>query len=339
MAWYFRGIGRGFLTSLLFTSTQWESRHGCTNSLDIARDAFTWLVTGPHPVSLNGRLFPGLPDRHIPLDEVRDRLLARRCPQATRDAVWAHLVLRSRTEGATWTVAAVGVALPALTSVAATLSDRFAGDPADVHAEVLRGFLAALSTIDLRPPRIMLRLRWAAYRSGYDALAEALSGPTPVAPGFRSTPPHAPWGHPDLVLARAVADGVLTQTEAALIGATRLEDVPVADWAAQHQIGEWAVYKTRKRAELRLADYLRDGAAETDPTDPLTDQVATAVALARPVGPAATCRARHPPCPPQTSSRSRQFEGRVSKTDTNSGVQGCGTHPRSARPSEVPQCA
>ncbi|GAA3432351.1 hypothetical protein ACFFS4_44015 [Kutzneria kofuensis] len=309
------------------------------NSLDIARDTFTWLVTGPHPVSLNGRLFPGLPDRHIPLDEVRDRLLARRCPQATRDAVWAHLVLRSRTEGATWTVAAVGVALPALTSVAATLSDRFAGDPADVHAEVLRGFLTALSTIDLRPPRIMLRLRWAAYRSGYDALAEALAGPTPVAPGFRSTPPHTPWGHPDLVLARAVADGVLTQTEAALIGATRLEEVPVADWAAAHQIGEWAVYKTRKRAELRLAAYLRDGAAETDPTDPLTDQVATAVALARPVTPTRDLPRSSLSVSVAEVGSEQKVQGRVSKTDAKSGVQGCGTHPRSARPSEVPQCA
>jgi hypothetical protein len=313
------------------------------NSLDIARDTFTWLVTGPHPVSLNGRLFQGLPDRHIPLDEVRDRLLARRCPQATRDAVWAHLVLRSRTEGATWTVAAVGVALPALTSVAATLSDRFAGDPADVHAEVVRGFLTALSTIDLRPPRIMLRLRWAAYRSGHDALAEALEAPTPVAPGFRSTPPHTPWGHPDLVLARAVGDGVLTQTEAALIGATRLEEVSVAVWAAQHRTGEWAVYKVRKRAELRLAEYLRDGAAETDPADPLTDQVATAVAFPRSVTPAhdvprsslSVSVAEVGP----TRKVTRKVQGRVSKTDANSGVQGCGTHPCSARPSEVPPCA
>ncbi|WP_410634374.1 hypothetical protein [Amycolatopsis sp. cmx-4-83] len=309
------------------------------NSLDIARDTFTLLVTGPHPVSLNGRLFTGLPDGEIPLDEVRDRLLARRCPQATRDAVWAHLVLRSRTEGATWTVAAVGVALPALTSVAAILSNRFAGDPADVHAEVLRGFLAALSTIDLRPPRIMLRLRWAAYRSGYDALAEALASPTPVAPGFRSTPPHAPWGHPDLVLARAVADGVLTETEAALIGATRLEEVSVADWAARHQAGEWAVYKARKRAELRLAAYLREGAVETDPTDPLLVQVAAAVALARPVTPARETPQLSPSVSDTNGESERKVRGRVSKTDADSGVQGCGTNPRSARTSEVPQCA
>lgn len=309
------------------------------NSLDVARDAFNWLVTGPHPVSLNGRLFPGLPDRYVPLDEVRDRLLARQCPQATRDAVWAHLVLRSRTEGATWTVAAVGVALPALISVAATLTDRFASDPADVHAEVLRGFLAALSTIDLRPPRIMLRLRWDAYRSGYDALAKALSGPTPVAPGFRSTPPHPPWGHPDLVLARAVAEGVLTQTEAALIGATRLEEVPLADWAAQHQTGEWAVYKMRKRAEFRLAAYLRDGAAESDPNDPLIDQVATSIALAGPIAPVRDLPQTSLSVSDDSNESGQKVQGRVSKKDAKSGVKGCGTHPRSARSSEVPPCA
>jgi len=313
-----------------------RGREDSVNALDVARDTFTWLVTGPGPVGLNGRLFPGLPDRHLPLDEVRDRLLARRCPQATRDAVWAHLVLRSRTQGATWTVAAVGVALPALTSVAATLSARFAGDPADVHAEVVSGFLTALATIDLRRPRIMLRLRWAAYRAGHAALVEALTEPTPVAPGFHSAPPHAPWGHPDLVLARAIADGVLTQTEAALIGATRLEDVSVADWAAQHSAGEWAVYKARKRAELRLVAYLRDSANDTDPIDPLIDQVATSVAVA------------HPAAVASGTSRSvtgtgvppgQKVHGPVSKTDTKSGVQGRGAHPRTARSPEVPQCA
>ncbi|MBE8525765.1 hypothetical protein ILP97_51230 [Amycolatopsis sp. H6(2020)] len=305
------------------------------NSLDIARDTFTLLVTGPYPLSLNCRLFAGLPDEQIPLDEVRDRLLARRCPQTTRDAVWAHLVLRSRIEGATWTVAAVGVALPALTSVATILSNRFAGDPADVHAEVLRGFLAALPIIDLRPPRIMLRLRWAAYRSGYDALTEALASPTPVAPSFRSTPPYAPSGHPDLVLARAVADGILTPTEATLIGATRLEEVSVADWAARHQTGEWAVYKARKRAELRLAAYLRDGAAESDPTDPLTDQVATSLALARPATPAHRPR---PSSPSMSGQDTEPDQSRVSKGRPKSGVQSCGTHPRSV-PSEVSRCA
>jgi hypothetical protein len=309
------------------------------NSLDIARDTFNWLVTGPEPVSLNGRLFPGLPYRRIPLDEVRDLLLARRCPQAARDAVWAHLVLLCRTQGATWTVAAVGVALPALTSMAAALTHRFAADPADIHAEVLKGFLSELSIIDLRPPRIMARLRWAAYRAGYNALREALAGPTPMAPGFRSTPPQPPWGHPDLVLARAVADGVLTETEAGLIGATRLEEISVADWAVRHQTGEWAVYKARKRAELRLAAYLRDGAIDDDQTDPLTEHVATAMTLSRPVAPVRELLRTSLSVSVIETGSAQKVAGAVSKTDPKSGVQGRGTAPRSARSSEVPQCA
>lgn len=100
------------------------------NSLDIARTSFALLVTGPEPLSLDGRNFDGLPGQLLPLSLVRDQLLAASCPQATRDAVWAELVTRSRREGGAWTVGAVGVALPALTSVAARLTGRFAGDPA-----------------------------------------------------------------------------------------------------------------------------------------------------------------------------------------------------------------
>jgi hypothetical protein len=312
---------------------------GCSNSLDVARTAFNWLVTGPRPLSVNGRRFPGLPHRPLPLDEVRDRLLARGCPQATRDAVWAHLVLRSRTSGGTWTVGAVGMAMPALTAMAATLSKRFPADPADIHAEVLRGFLTAMTEIDLRPPRIMLRLRWAAYRSGYDALATALAGPMPAAPGFQSAPPRPPWGHPDLVLARAVADGVLTRTEADLIGATRLEQVPLANWASDHQASEWATYKTRKRAEFRLAAYLREESVDHDPADPLNDRMTTSTALARSVK--ATGNRRVPSLSVSTVSAgsAKKTWRRMSKKDPKSGVQGCGTRLCETHPSEVPPCA
>jgi hypothetical protein len=231
--------------------------------LDAARAAFEWLVAGPHPVSVDGRLFPGLPARRVPLSELRDRLLRRRCPQALRDAVWAHLVLLARTEGGTWTVGCVGVALPALTSTAAALSARFAGDPSDIHAAVLAGFLAELATVNLRRPRIMLRLRWAAYRAGHTAVREALDAPVPSGHGFRSTTPPPPWGHPDFVLARAIAEGAITPAEAELIGATRLEGVPLADAAAERDLSYQAAKKARLRAEHRLVAYLLDSAPDT----------------------------------------------------------------------------
>lgn len=235
--------------------------------LDAARSAFEWLVTGPSPVCLDGRLFAGMPDRAVPLDEVRARLLHRRCGQTTRDAVWAHLVLRSRTEGATWTVACVGMALPALTRLAARLCGRFAGDVCDIHAAVLAGFVAELERVDLRKPRIMLRLRWAAYRAGHATVREALDAPTPAGDGYRSAPPARPWGHPDFVLVRAVAENVISTADAELIGATRLEGVSLADLAARRGVSYEAVKKARQRAEHRLVAFLRQDGSEPASAD------------------------------------------------------------------------
>ncbi|MET9628312.1 hypothetical protein ABZX92_12690 [Lentzea sp. NPDC006480] len=220
--------------------------------LDVARHAFDLLVAGPHPVSLDGRRFDGLPDRLLPVDELRDLLVKRTCPLTTRDAVWAHLVHQCRVESATWTVAAVGIALPALTTVTARLSQSSECDVGEIHAEVLSGFLQALSTIHLDAPNVLARLRLVAFRAGCRARRELVTSPVPV-------PPRAPQGHVDLVLAQAVEHGVLSRTEADLIGTTRLDRVPVTEWARRRQIGQWAAYKARQRAEQRLVAHLSDG--------------------------------------------------------------------------------
>jgi hypothetical protein len=224
--------------------------------LDVARSAFEWLVTGPDPVAVDGRAFPGLPDRAVPLDELRAALLRRGCSAELRDAVWAHLVGHSRAEGGTWTVAAVGVAPPALTGVAAWLSARFADDPSDIHAAVLAGFVAELAVIDLGRPRILLRLRWAAYRAGMVCVRDALDAPVPTGNDFTSAAPPAPAGHPDFVLARAVADGAITAHEAELIAVTRLEMVPLVEAGAERGMSYQAAKKAPLRAEGRLVAYL-----------------------------------------------------------------------------------
>ncbi|MEV0699506.1 hypothetical protein AB0I53_16520 [Saccharopolyspora sp. NPDC050389] len=314
--------------------------------LDTARTAFAWLVTGPHPVCVDGRLFAGLPDRLLPLNEVRDLLLRRRCGQGTRDAVWAHLVLRSRTEGATWTVGCVGVALPGLTRIAARLSARFAGDVTDIHAAVLAGFLAELPRIDLRRPRIMLRLRWAAYRAGHASVREALDAPVPSGSGFRSAPPSQPWGHPDFVLARAVAEAVLTAEEAELIGSTRLEGLPLAEAARQRGVTYEAMKKTRRRAELRLLAYLCE--ENVDGTREAEGGVALQVGDTLAVTFAAQTAAELPAAIPRRGSTPAQKSwARVSRRGSDSGVQGCGGRPApssaisSPAPltQEAPRCA
>ena len=227
--------------------------------LDTARDTFTALVTGPAPLSVNGRLFTGLPDQPVPLDDLRDRLLRPDCPRRLRDAVWRHLILRSRLDGATWTVACVGVALPALAATASWLAERYPGDRGDIHAEVLTGFLHGLTTVDPSPPGVFPRLRWTARRAGLAALHAALDAPVPVLTGHGSVPPPPPAGHPDLVLARAVSAGVLSRLEADLIGATRLDGVRLEQAAAARGRTRAATIKRRYRAERRLVAALRRG--------------------------------------------------------------------------------
>lgn len=316
---------------------------GQPSPLDTARECFTLLVTGPQPLSLDGRSYRGLPNRRIPLDELRDRMLRRRCPRSTRDEVWAHLVRQSREQGATWTLACAGMALPALSGVSRWLAARFPGDLFDLHAEVLAGFLGALTTIDVDRPRVLVRLRWAAYRAGFTALSEALDAPMPVASAFRSAAPKPPWGHPDLVLARAVRQSVLTRTEADLIGATRLDETLITDWADHHRMSHEAAYKARQRAERRLVAFLREQSAATDPDDPVASCLANGlVPQAPPPRPT-----RQSPCvttmgqggPARAGEKSAAT---VSKSGADSGLLGCGesTPALASRVSpEVPRCA
>lgn len=146
--------------------------------LEVAEDAFGWLVTGPFPLSLRGIDRPSLPRRAVPLHLLRTRLAAGRVRPRDRDAIWAALVFRARTSPtptarARWTVGCVGVALPALVPIAARLSLRYPGEPADLEAAILAGFLAELVRVDICTPDIPAHLTGAAERAAA-AFATAL---------------------------------------------------------------------------------------------------------------------------------------------------------------------
>ncbi|WP_245788630.1 sigma-70 family RNA polymerase sigma factor [Amycolatopsis marina] len=235
----------------------------------MARSSFAWLVSGPDPVSVDGREIPGLPPRPVPLDELGTLLLAADCDQVTRDAAWAYLITRARGEGGTWTVACVGLALPVLLRVAAIVTRRFTGDTHDLNAAVVTGFLAELREVDLVRSAILARLYYAAYRAGRLALHEAVGGPIPVADvGFDSAPPPRPEGHPDLVLAAAVQAGAITVDEAGLISETRVGETSLAEAAQARGMSYKATAKMRERAEPRLADYLTELSADAPTPSP-----------------------------------------------------------------------
>jgi hypothetical protein len=233
--------------------------------LDVAATTFRLLTTGPNPLCLDGRTVGhGLPRRLIGLHELAAVLMHPSCGYTASDAAWRLLVGRARTLGPAWVVGAVGVALPGLRSAAWRLARSFTGD---VQAELLAGFVTALATVEVEPPKVAQRLCSAALvtaRARLRAAEPARNDVTSHMPA--SVPPPAPGGHPDFVLARAVHAGVITGLEAELIGVTRLEDVPIGVYAERVGLSRWAAYKARARAEERLvaaitANTLDDGTA------------------------------------------------------------------------------
>jgi len=219
--------------------------------------AFAALCTEPKPLALFGAAVdPQLPARWIPLNELRKALIAKKYDVHVCDAVWREIIDRARTEGAAWTVAAAGMAAPALKWVARMYAVGFDGDRNDLDAEILTGFLEHLATIDTSRPAILHRLRYAAQRAGERAAKiDAAHRKSHAAP--ESTPPKSPWGHPDLVLNRAVADGAITEAEADLIGSTRLEDVHLTEAAEMLGITVNAAKIRRQRAEARLVAWVK----------------------------------------------------------------------------------
>jgi hypothetical protein len=226
--------------------------------LDSIETRFRLLAAGPKPLTVDGRrVGGGLPQRPIRLPELSSILMHPSCPYTARDTVWRLLVANARSGDARWVVGAVGVALPGLRFKAYLLSQLSAGD---VQAALVEAFLRALRTADIDRPGVVSKLLSAAFsaaRATLRATEPAASGENTFVPC--STLPPPPCGHPDLVLARAVHAGVLTADEAELIGATRLEETTLIEYAEATGQTRWALYKRRSVAEERLAAAIRSG--------------------------------------------------------------------------------
>jgi hypothetical protein len=265
--------------------------------LDGIRVSWEWLCASPHPVTVDGTVIAGVPDRPIPLGELRALLLDPATSVAVRDAAWRYLIARSRGEGATWTVACAGMAMPMLAAALRECTSRGAGDREDIASAIVTGFVGALSTMALDRTGIASALRWSALRAGLGVVRDALDTPAPrphddliaealigaesgSGPGVLTSGPRSGWGprsmpppprsaHPDLVLAAAVTDGVITVAEADLIGETRLQRVSLVEIAARTGIPVGTVTMRRLRAEMRLVGHLlgSDG-SDPDPAAP-----------------------------------------------------------------------
>ncbi len=151
--------------------------------LDAADAAFRALTTGPRPLALNpADITPGLPNRLVPLGELKALLLHPATPATARNKVWAELVRRARTGAPAGVVGLTGVALPGLRRAVAAPSAAYRGEVEDLQTEVLTGFLAAMRGLDpddLDRAPLASRLCWAAWRAG-QALAPCRHGSSPA---------------------------------------------------------------------------------------------------------------------------------------------------------------
>ncbi len=212
---------------------------------------------GPDP-AVAGEL---LPAGRVPLPVLRDWMLAHPRAYAARDAVWRELVGLARSGDPAWVVAAAGMALPALVRFAGRLAAGYAGDRADLDAELLSGFLQALrDRVDLAGSGLYASLCYTAWRAGRAArLADERYLPVEDVDTARGREPRRPYGHPDLLVARAAALGVIDTQDAELFIEVRLARRAVEPLAAAAGLSADAVRMRVARAGARLADAVSCG--------------------------------------------------------------------------------
>ena len=129
-----------------------------SSPFDVLEASFELLSSGPRPLGVEGNLVDGLPDRLVPLSELRARLLHPSASYRTRDAAMRLLLSRAREDGGAWLVGLAGVLLPGLRRVTWELFCSRPDRAADIEAEVLAAFVAAARAV---PPELSRRDRGA----------------------------------------------------------------------------------------------------------------------------------------------------------------------------------
>ncbi len=223
---------------------------------DTLETAFSLLVAGPSPLSVDGRQVRGLPDRPVPLDELRGRLLHPSVSYHTRDMALAVLLRRAKHEGGAWTVGLAGVLLPGLRRAAAPLAKAMPGKAADLEAEMLAALVETIAALPARADRIAARLVWPAVRAAHRLVARERAWRLREAPRTSLPAPVRSPAHPDLVLAQAVGAGVISARHAELIGETRIGGVPLRVLARRWGVSYKALCRRRERSEPALIAWL-----------------------------------------------------------------------------------
>ncbi|WP_431958657.1 hypothetical protein [Nocardia lijiangensis] len=245
------------------------------------------LPTDPRPVPTPA---PAPADPVRTWGQLRERLWDPATPMAEVDAIWVWLLerIRAKDEGAMLVCA--GLAAPMLSRTASEYATSSTTAGHDIESEVLTAFLGHLPRVGLEEPGVWHRLRWGAYRAVLKAATQQQTGVTVVGDLDRDLAPLGERvqamvsgpGHPEMVLAQAVAAGVISADAAELIAASRWEGRSLTSLAAERGVSLWKLRKQRPRAERALLAWLSDRARDLDPERTSTVEAEAVTALAPP---------------------------------------------------------
>lgn len=243
------------------------------------------LPTDPRPVPTPGT-GPAGPVRTW--GQLRERLWDRATPMAEVDAIWVWLLERVRADENGAMLGCAGLAAPMLSRTAGEYTTSSTTARHDIESEVLTAFLLHLPRVGLEAPGVWHRLRWGAYRAVLKAATQQRTAATVVGDLDRDLAPLGERvqamvsqpGHPETILAQAVAAGVISADAAELIAASRWEGRSLTSLAAERGVSLGKLRKERPRAERALLAWLSERARDLDPERTSTVEAEAVTALA-----------------------------------------------------------
>lgn len=233
----------------------------------------------------------------VPLDGLRDYVLASQTPLAARDRVWRWVVQRVRAEGGLWHAVTVYLAMPGLRARARKMTPippHSIHDVDDTHAALIQSMMNKVEKVGLDRAVVARLIGQAVYEVGKehddqrqvrpftDEAIDKIRARTGRTGKYPPTP-----GSPDPVLLdlyqeykEAPAGQSFDAKDAELIGRTYFETAsnggarPLVDVAPETALAESAARMRRDRAITRMARYLdakdRKGRRLTAAADAIT---------------------------------------------------------------------
>lgn len=201
-----------------------------------------------------------LPGGSLSPTKLREVLLHPSTAYETRDAALGWLVRRAQTDGDRWMLAVIGMILPGLRARTGYLTKRCPSRVMELQTEIVEAVIEAVHGLPPGRRRIAASLVWSGFRGGHDFVAGHLTDSTRCESSDGATP-EVPEGHPDLVLSRAVAEGVIDEVDAAIIGETRIGRTRATRLPIPENQSYRILLRRRRKAERRLVAWLGEQVA------------------------------------------------------------------------------